>query len=741
MEATNQIRNFLGSQNLYTGIRMTAAALIPSFILYHNDLLVTMMALPLGAMFTGLTDNPGPVRHRINGVVASMILNFAIILITGSLHANPWLVTPAIIFFGMFLSLIAVYGNRVSSIGAVALIVFVFNIDGHLAAHMSVLREAILFTAGGVWYLILSLLLHTLRPYKMIQQLIGKSIIELANYLEVKAQFYGEKPDYTKLQDQLMRYQVTIRQDQDDLREILFKTRRIIAESTVRSRVLMSIFLDSIDLYERIMTSQYDYAVLHAKFEKTGILEVIAAQLHTLAVELNEIGQALQWGRPSDNSKDLDALERKTKDTYIAVRKENINTKTIEDFIALRQIIYSLQDITERVKRLHLSTRYDKMISKEYRNDVELEKFTPHTELDPKLLINNLTLQSSNFRHAVRVTTALLIGYFISLFFPVGHSYWTLLTIGVIIKPAYSITRMRNLQRVAGTLAGAAVGFLIIYLVKDTTALFAVVILAMILSYSLLKINYFFSSAFITLYVLVSLAFLSPAGFQKALSDRVTDTIMGSIIASVVAAVILPVWEHEQIDRLIKEALEANRKYFNIVAGMFTGEPVNMTFYKLCRKDAFVALANLSDAFQRMLSEPKNKQLKMEHYHQFVATNHTLTSYIATLSYYAQRNAHNYTSNEFVPVIKQINKQFEIASEAFEHHATVPASQMKPVIPVSKKVHELLELRRSEVASGNTELETTVRRTLSELKTIYDQFEMISIVVVDEVRILEKLAM
>ena len=716
MEATNQIRNFLSSQNLYTGIRMTAAALIPSFILYHNDLLVSLMAIPLGAMFTGLTDNPGPVHHRINGLVSSMILNFTIILITGGLHANPWLVTPAIIFFGMFLSLIAVYGSRVSSIGSVALIVFVFNIDGHLAGHMSVLREAMLFTAGGIWYMILSLLLHTLRPYKMIQQLMGKSMIELANYLEVKAQFYGENPDYSKLQDQLMRYQITIRQDQDDLREILFKTRRIVAESTVRSRVLMSIFLDSIDLLERIMTSQYDYAVLHAKFEETGILGVIAAQLQTLAAELNEIGLALQSGRPSDNSKDLDELQHKTMETFIAVRKENINTKTIEDFIALRQIIYSLQDITERIKRLHLSTRYDKKISREYKNDVELEKFTPHVELDPKLLINNLTLQSSNFRHAVRLTVALLVGYFISLFFPLGHSYWILLTIGVIIKPAYSITRKRNLQRVAGTLAGAAVGFLIIYLVKDTTALFIIVIITMILSYSLLKINYFFSSAFITLYVLVSLAFLSPAGFQKALNDRVTDTILGSLIAYVIAVAVLPVWEHEQIDRLIKEALEANRKYFNIVASMFTGEPVSMTFYKLYRKDAFVALANLSDAFQRMLSEPRTKQMKMEHYHQFVATNHTLTSYIASLSYYAQRNAHKYASDEFVPIIKQINKQFEIAAEALDHHSTMTASQMKPAIPVSKKVHELLELRRREVASGSAELETTDTKDIIRFK-------------------------
>ncbi len=192
------------------------------------------------------------------------------------------------------------------------------------------------------------------------------------------------------------------------------------AESTVRSRVLMSVFLDSIDLLERIMTSQYDYEVLHSKFEKTGILEIIAVQLHTMAAELQEIGLALQRGIPSGNSRDLDDLQRKTLETFIAVRKENINTKTIEDFIALRQIIYSLQDITERIKRLHLSTRYDKRISREYKNDAALEKFIPSGEIDLKLLLSNLTFTISSFRHAVRLTVALLAGYFISLFYPIG---------------------------------------------------------------------------------------------------------------------------------------------------------------------------------------------------------------------------------------------------------------------------------------------------------------------------------
>ena len=106
METTNKIRNFLSSQNLFTGIRMTVGTLLPSLILYHYDLLAGFIAFPLGTMFTGLSDSPGPVQYRINSLVASMLVNFVIIIIAGSLHANPWLVTPAIIFFGMFLSLI-----------------------------------------------------------------------------------------------------------------------------------------------------------------------------------------------------------------------------------------------------------------------------------------------------------------------------------------------------------------------------------------------------------------------------------------------------------------------------------------------------------------------------------------------------------------------------------------------------------------------------------------------------------
>ncbi len=738
-ETIRTLRKYLGSQNLYTSIRLTVAALLPSVVLYHFNLLAGAIVVPLGAIFTGLTDSPGPVHHRRNGLVFSIVLNFIVIVFAGTLHGVVPLVVIAIALLGVLFSLFSVYGTRAGSIGLNALLIFIFNIDDHLLATGTALHEALLFAAGGIWYASLAFVLHKLRPFKLMQQMLGECIIEIANYLQIKGSFYGEQPDYTALNNELIQYQINIRQMQEGLRELLFKTRSIVEESTTKGRVLMSVFLDSIDLMERIMTSQYDYTELHQRFANANILSRIKHNIDVLAGELHETGLALQGGYAASKTVHLDALQEEAMNEFFELRKTALNENTVDDFIALRQILYSLQDITERIKRLRISTCFDAKTNINLTNDVDLNKFISRSDLDPRLLTTNLTLQSSSFRHGVRLTTGLLIGYFVSLFFPVGHSYWILFTVAVIIKPSYSITRKRNWQRLGGTLLGAALGFGLLYVVHATTALFIVMIAAMVIAYSFLKVNYFISSAAITLYVLLSFNFLSAAGVHHALNDRVIDTCIGSAIAWLVAILVLPNWEHEQIDSDVQKAIEANRIYFITVAKSFIGKPADITTFKLHRKNAFVALANLSDTFNRMLSEPKNRQMKLSHYHQFVASSHTLTSYIASLSYYADRSAKQYTSNEYSTLINQINQQFETATNVLQHHQKQVASQIQPLTPSNNRVKELLAQRRQELSEGKKEGELTMRKTLSDLKTINDQFELISTATVDEIRILENI--
>ncbi len=738
MDYSRAFRQFISGQYLTMGIILTVSVILPAVILYHYDVLLTATALPLGALCCGLTDSPGPVMHRRNTLYASLAFNFVMVLVAGYSRMYPALIVTEIVVFGMFFSLIGVYGNRINSLGLIALLVFIFNIDKH-ARSQDTLVTALLFSAGGAFYVLLALLQSTLRPYKLIQQLMGECIIETSAYLQTKADFYEPTPDIDKLYDQLIHYQVKIHQQHNDLRELLFKTREVTTESSRKGRVLMLMFLDLIDLFERIITSQQDYVRLHETFDSTGILNKYNKVIAILAGEMHEIGLAVQTGFPSKPQHDIDALMENLNHEFASLRKEKIGPETIEQFILLRQILYSIQDIAERIKRLHIYTTYDRKVSKQYKKEVDLDKFISHQELDPSILIENLSLKSSHFRHAVRITLALLAGYIISMFLTLGHGYWILLTILTIMKPAYSITRHRNIHRLMGTLTGGAIGFLVIYLVNDTAALFAIMVLAMVIAYSFLRLNYFTGVAGITVYVLVSLSFLSPGTMQKALEDRLIDTAIGSVIAYLVSAFVLPAWEHEQINEYIKEALQANSNYFKAVAANFSGTSISVTEFKLARKQAFVTLANLSDNFQRMMSEPKRKQLKMTLYHQFVVTTHTLTSYIASLSYYAQRTRQEYASKEFEPLIEEIQEHFANALLVMEQQKTIDLHGNTDAVAINARVQNLLKQRKKELLAGTGEHIMSVRKTLSDLKTITDQFYMISDITLEQVKILMKI--
>lgn len=740
MNYLDEFKKFISSHYLSTGVRLTLGTIIPSLIFQHYGILSDMIAFPLGTLLIGGTDNPGPYHRRRNALLVAIATCFLVACITGYLRHFHFIIFLEIIVFGMFFSLVGVYGNRVNSIGLISLLVFVFNIDDHLSGDM-VFRTAAIFSAGGIWYFILFMVLQKLLPYKLIQQLLGENFVELGKLLSIKADYYFAKPNYDELFNRMVHQQVILRENHENLREILFKTREIVTESTTKSRILMLMFLDSIDLFERILNSQQNYANLHRAFDHTKVLRLFGTYITWLAAEIQQIGLAVQSGYASHPRHDLDEAFNKCQRAFERMREHKMNHDNMEDFIMLRQILNSLQDVTERVKKLHRATRYEADISNNYKLTVEAEDFTPKQDYHPRILLDNLSLKSSHFRHAVRVTLGLLAGYIASLFFAVGHGYWILLTIAVILKPAFSITKQRNIHRIGGTILGVIVGFLFLYLIDESTPLFILMMVSMILAYSFLKINYFVASTSITLYVILSFHFLNPQHVTAVLQDRVADTVIGSLIAYIISSYVLPVWEHSQIKQYMKEALDANRKYFDIVAAKFTGKQLDINELKVLRKNAIIAMANLSDNFQKMLSEPKRQQMNMEEYHQFVATSHMLTSYIASLSTYAQTLEYSEFSVEFEMMIRQIDRQMQAAMDIIDGKTGNSLEIVRESLPQNQRLIELLANRKKEIKELGIEKagQSPVRKMLSDLKTINGLFELISTISIDEIKILQKI--
>jgi uncharacterized membrane protein YccC len=98
-----------------------------------------------------------------------------------------------------------------------------------------------------------------------------------------------------------------------------------------------------------------------------------------------------------------------------------------------------------------------------------------------------------------------------------------------------------------------------------------------------------------------------------------------------VSYILLPKWESEQLRQYMEDILKANAAYLQKFIEALSGQKVSNIDYKLARKNVYLHSANLSAAFQRMLSEPKNKQSNVSHVQEFVVLNHLLFSNIATV--------------------------------------------------------------------------------------------------------------
>jgi uncharacterized membrane protein (TIGR01666 family) len=733
-------KKFVHSQYLSAGVRLTLATLVPCLFFQHYGVLESMMPFALGTLLIGVIDNPGTHNRRRNTLLTAIVFTSFSGLITIWIQPYLWLVYLAIVFFGLFYSMIGVYGNRASSVGTISLLIFIFTLDENLTGS-DVYRHMLLFMAGGFWYFLIFLLLDRLRPYAPAQQLMGENLVLLGELLSVKSKFYMPNPKFDKLYDRMAPIQVSLKENHEVLREIVFKTRELVKDSNNKSRTLVLMYLDSLDLFEQILNSQQDYRSLTQAFKGSKMLRIFGIYINWLAEEVQHIGVAVQSGAVSSSGRDLAEGFHKCELAFYRYRSRHMTQENVEDFIMLKQVLVSMRDITERVKKLHRATRYEATEKEDLFSSAGSDGVVPKEDLNPRILLDNLSLKSTHFRHALRLTLALLAGFTVSVVLDIGHGYWILLTVVTILKPAFGITKQRNLHRMAGTFLGAVIGFLALYLVTSHSLLFVLMMLSMIVAYTFLKTNYLIACAGITVYVLIGFFFVNSSGIETVLLDRVVDTLIGSAIAYLFSMFVLPSWESTQLDRTVLAALESNSRYFEAVSELFLGDRVDLITLKNCRKEAIIALANISDTFQKMMSEPKKQQVKLEDFHQFVATSHMLTSYVASLSTYGQSVGAKFDSAGFSPKIKEINRNLAEVISIVRGTQVDRVEVIKQAMPQNEQLIQMLALVKKELRdTGREDVQDPVlSKNFSELRTIDGLFELINTLTVDVVKITNRL--
>jgi uncharacterized membrane protein YccC len=478
---------------------------------------------------------------------------------------------------------------------------------------------------------VLALLQQQLQPYRPAQQALGECLHAMAGFLQLKATFYQESTDLEDDYRRLVAQQVTVNEKQEAVREVLFRSRQLVNESTSTSRRLVLTFVEAVDLYEHITAGYYDYAALRRDFGYTGLLVDIAALISRLATDLDYLGSAIQanraYGSPApDRTAEWSRLQARIAATPADPAGNSPRV--------LLKILVNLRDLIRRIANLR--RYFDESLLEEAppepsRAATHLQ-FVARQELHWSAFTENLTLSSSVFRHAIRMAVACAVAFALAESLWHGqHNYWVLMTVTIMLKPGFSLTRQRNIERIIGTLVGGVLGALILKTVDSGDARFAFLVVFMVIAYSFQRTKYIVTVIFLTAYLLIMFTFLGSA-YLGIIEERVTDTLLGCAIAFSAGYFLFPRWESDQLRDLLTATLRANLAYLRQLADRLAGREVPATTYRLLRKDVYVASANLAAAFQRMLSEPKSKRRHPAEIHQFVVLNHILSSNIASIT-------------------------------------------------------------------------------------------------------------
>jgi uncharacterized membrane protein (TIGR01666 family) len=628
-DQTRRLQYFFSGQNFSDGVRITVSILLPAVLLGQWGHFATGLTISTGAVCVSVTDTPGPATHRRNGMLAALALVGVTALLTSLAAVNPWLLGLQVGVLSFLMTMLLVWGARAGAVGTAALLNVVL-----LLAHPPKLADAPLHAGllllGGIWYAGLAMLAYQVRPYRPAQQALGESIHALARFLALKAKFYNTATALDEDYRQLVAQQVVVNEKQEAVRDLIFRTRQIVNESTSTGRRLVLTFVETVDLYERITVGYYDYSAVRETFGETGVLDDVARLIRHVATELDHIGVAIQTNNAHPGTGPVLTAEWDQLQARISALEADpaieANTRV------LKKILVNLRDIIRRVGNIRSYFDEAQAAALTVSRAAEHTQFVARQEIEPRAFAQNLTMKSAVFRHAVRMTVACLAAYVLAETLWQGqHNYWILMTVTIMLKPGFSLTRQRNTERIIGTLAGGALGGLILWAVPWMEARFAILVVFMVVAYSFQRTVYLVTVVFLTAYLLIMFRFLG-LSYLGVAQERIVDTLIGCAIAFSAGYFLFPNWESEQLTDYMAAALRANLAYLRQLADRLAGRPLPPDKYRLLRKDVYVSGANLAAAFQRMLTEPKSKQHRPTETHEFVVLNHILSSNIAALT-------------------------------------------------------------------------------------------------------------
>src|SRR5690606_16620052 len=143
--------------------------------------------------------------------------------------------------------------------------------------------------------------------------------------------------------------------------------------------------------------------------------------------------------RPLRENQSIDNLLRQAKDSLEQFRKTAYTPEAYEEALLLQNIYDYLQKQSQKTqviqKVMYNLVEQDQLWSR----TKDSSKFITAQDYDWKTFTENFNFDSPIFKHSLRLTVTVLVGFGIGIIFPFQNAYWILLTITVIMPPVYTL--------------------------------------------------------------------------------------------------------------------------------------------------------------------------------------------------------------------------------------------------------------------------------------------------------------
>ncbi|WP_058913138.1 YccS family putative transporter [Entomohabitans teleogrylli] len=614
--------------NLRIFLALSGAAALPWWI---EDVKLTI-PLILGVVAAALADLDDRLTGRLRNLVITLFCFFIASASVELLFPWPWLFALGLTLSTSGFILLGGLGQRYATIAFGALLIAIYTMLG-ISLYDHWYQQPLLLLAGAMWYNLLTLAGHLIFPIRPLQDNLGRCYEQLAHYLELKSRLFD--PDIEDEQ-QAPLYDLAMANSQ--LVTILNQTKsslltRLRGDRGQRgTRRTLHYYFVAQDIHERASSSHIQYQTLRDTFRYTDIMFRFQRVLSMQALACQQLSRSILLRTSYQHDPHF---ERAFSHLDAAIERfKNANgAKSLPELKAVGYLLNNLKAIDAQLATIE-SEQAQASSGNEQENKLADDSLHGFSDIWLRLR-HNFTPESALFRHAVRMSLVLCLGYAIIQVTGMHHGYWILLTSLFVCQPNYNATRRRLALRIIGTLAGIALGIPMLLLVPSIEGQLTLIVITGVLFFAFRNVQYAHATMFITLLVLLCFNLLGE-GFEVAL-PRVIDTLVGCAIAWAAVSFIWPDWRFRRLPQVISRAINANCRYLDAILEQYHQGRDNRLDYRIARRDAHNRDAELASVVSNMSSEPRITPATREMAFRLLCLNHTFNSYISALGAHREK--------------------------------------------------------------------------------------------------------